>query len=32
MVEQHCPEVDVNRLRRIFRYQRPLWETMPKLD
>ncbi len=29
LVEQHVPGVDVDRLRRIFRYRRPLWEQSP---
>jgi len=29
LVEQHVPGVDVDRLRRIFRYRRPSWEQPP---
>lgn len=29
LVEQHVPQVDVDRLRRIFRYRRPFWEQPP---
>jgi predicted nucleotidyltransferase len=29
LVEQHCPQIDVARLRQIFRYQRPIWDTAP---
>lgn len=29
LIEQHVPDVDVKRLRRIFRYRRPLWDEMP---
>ena len=28
-VEQHMPQIDVDRLRRIFRYRRPFWEEPP---
>ena len=27
LVERHVPGVDVERLRRIFRYERPLWDA-----
>ena len=29
LVERHVPDVDVERLRRIFRYERPLWDAEP---
>ncbi|MCU0492312.1 MAG: nucleotidyltransferase domain-containing protein [Chloroflexaceae bacterium] len=29
LLEQHMPQLDVERLRRIFRYQRPVWEVPP---
>jgi hypothetical protein len=29
LIEQHVPGVDVQRLRKIFRYRRPLWDTLP---
>ena len=29
LVEQHVPGIDVDRLRRIFRYRRPFWEQPP---
>ncbi|HET8846129.1 MAG TPA: hypothetical protein VFN35_32000, partial [Ktedonobacteraceae bacterium] len=29
LVEQHMPQIDVDRLRRIFRYRRPFWEEPP---
>jgi hypothetical protein len=29
LVEEHCPQVDVSRLRRIFRYQRSFWDEPP---
>lgn len=32
LVEQHQPDVNTERLRRIFSYQRPFWETSPLDD
>ncbi len=29
LIERHMPQIDVARLRRIFRYRRPLWDTLP---
>ncbi len=29
LVEQHCPQIDVGRLRQIFRHQRPIWDDAP---
>ncbi|TME00571.1 MAG: hypothetical protein E6I80_25445 [Chloroflexi bacterium] len=29
LVEQHVPGIDVDRLRRIFRYRRPFWKQPP---
>jgi hypothetical protein len=29
LLEQHLPEIDADWLRRVFRYQRPFWDTMP---
>lgn len=29
LIEKHVPDVNVDRLRRIFRYRRPLWEDLP---
>jgi hypothetical protein len=29
LVEEHCPQVDVSRLRHIFRYQRSTWDEPP---
>ncbi len=29
LIEQHCPQVDVARLRAIFRYRRPAWDQAP---
>jgi predicted nucleotidyltransferase len=29
LIEQHLPQVDVDRLRLIFRYQRPKWDHVP---
>jgi len=31
LVEHHTPKVDVERLRRIFRWQRPIWEHPPPI-
>ena len=32
LIEQHVPQVDVDHLRRIFRYRRPLWEQPPPVN
>ncbi len=32
LVEQHVPGIDVDRLRRIFRYKRPFWEQPPPVQ
>lgn len=29
LIEQHHPDIDINRLRSIFRYQRPVWLNKP---
>jgi predicted nucleotidyltransferase len=29
LVEQHCPQIDIDWLRRVFRYQRPIWDAAP---
>lgn len=29
LIQRHVPGIDVERLRRIFRYRRPLWDAMP---
>jgi hypothetical protein len=29
LLEQHMPQIDVDRLRRIFQYQRPIWDSRP---
>lgn len=29
LIEQELPEIDVDRLRSVFRYRRPLWEAAP---
>lgn len=31
LIEQHIPEVDVERLRQIFHYERPSWEQEPSV-